>query len=386
MKHLFTAILLSVAAAHAQPSEFQPGKPWLDDKGVHINAHGGGILFHEGTYYWCGQFMVEGAAGNTAQVGVSMYSSQDLHRWKNEGIALAVSDNPESEIVKGCLIERPKVIFNRKTGKFVMWFHLELKGQGYNAARSGVALADKITGPYQYLGSFRPNAGVWPSNVPDELTKPLSNEEADALLKTHFPGGPVPGHPKGSLFRLHHDGGQMARDMNLFVDDDGTAYHIYSSEHNSTLHISQLTDDYLKPAGKYVRIFPSGFREAPAMFKHRGKYFLFTSGCTGWKPNPARLARADHIFGPWTDLGDPCVGPPKETLTTFDSQPTCILPVQGKSNAFIYMGDRWNPSNPIKATHIWLPVQFNQDGQPFIKWLDRWDFAFFEKTRLMNSR
>jgi len=35
----------------------------------------------------------------------------------------------------------------------------------------------------------------------------------------------------------------MAREMTLFVDDDGKAYHIYSSEENSTTHISLLTDD-----------------------------------------------------------------------------------------------------------------------------------------------
>ena len=371
------AILLSLAAVQAQSKEFLPGMPWLDDKGVHINAHGGGILFHEGSYYWCGQFMIEGAAGNTAQVGVSMYSSRNLHQWKNEGIVLAVSEDPASEIVKGCLIERPKVIFNRKTGKFVMWFHLEFKGRRYDAARSGVAVADKVTGPYQYLGSIRPNAGVWPSNVPDELKQPLSTEEADAFTKIRFPGGPAPHYPADSLFRLHHDGGQMARDMTLFVDDDGTAYHIYSSEHNGTLHISRLTDDYLKPAGKYVRVFPGGFHEAPAMFKHQGRYYLLTSGCTGWKPNPARLSRADHILGTWTELGDPCVGPPEETRTTFDSQPTFVLPVQGKPGAFIYMADRWNPANPIEATYVWLPVQFDKNGKPFLQWMDKWDLRVF---------
>ena len=36
---------------------------------------------------------------------------------------------PQSEITKGCILERPKVIYNTKTGKFVMWFHLELKGR-----------------------------------------------------------------------------------------------------------------------------------------------------------------------------------------------------------------------------------------------------------------
>jgi hypothetical protein len=65
----------------------------------------------------------------------------------NDGVALPVSDDPQSEITKGCVMERPKVIYNEKTGKFVMWFHLELKGQGYKAARSALAVSDNVTGP-----------------------------------------------------------------------------------------------------------------------------------------------------------------------------------------------------------------------------------------------
>lgn len=375
---LVTAALLGAAAVAETNKSFRSGEIWPDNNGVHINAHAGGFLFHEGIYYWFGQHMIEGGAGNTAHVGVSVYSSKDLYNWKSEGIALPVSNDPASEIVKGCVIERPKVIFNKKTGKFVMWFHLELKDQGYNAARSGVAVADKVTGPYRYLDSFRPNADVWPSNVPDDLKKPLSADDAASISKIHLPGGPVPDYPKEALFRLHHEGGQMARDMNLFVDDDGKAYHIYSSEHNGTLHISQLSDDYLKPAGKYIRIFPGDFNEAPAMFKHRGKYFLFSSGCTGWNPNPARLASADSIFGPWTAHGDPVVGTDQQKSNTFESQSTYVLPVEGKPGAFIFMADRWRPENAIDGRYIWLPIQFDPSGKPFIAWMDRWDLGFFD--------
>ena len=70
--------------------------------------------------------------------------------------------------------------------------------------------------------------------------------------------------------------------MNLFVDDDGKAYHIYASEDNSTLHISELTDDYTACSGNYARFFVGRFMEAPAMFKKDGKYYLIMSGCTGW--------------------------------------------------------------------------------------------------------
>ena len=360
-------------------SEFRPGEIWPDDKGVHINAHGGGILFHEGTYYWFGEHKIEGGAGNVAHVGVGVYSSKDLYNWKNEGIALKVSEDPASPIAKGCVIERPKVLFNAKTKKFVMWFHHELIGQGYDASLSGVAVADTVTGPYTYLGSFRPNAGVWPANAPEEIRKPLTPEEDHKLANAGLRGDYVPDWGRDMVLRRDFQGGQMARDMSLFLDDDGKAYHIYSSESNSTLHISLLTDDFLKPAGKYIRIFPLAFNEAPAMFKHKGKYFLFSSGCTGWAPNAARLASADHISGPWTEHGNPCVGTDEQKKFTFHSQSTHVLPVQGKKDAFIFMADRWNPGNAIDGRYIWLPVQFNKDGLPLLEWKDQWSLEFFDK-------
>src|ERR1700685_2415299 len=73
---------------------FRPGELWPDTGGVPINAHGGGFLFRNGTYYWFGEFKTEGPGGNRANVGVSVYSSHDLYHWKNEGIALNVSDDP----------------------------------------------------------------------------------------------------------------------------------------------------------------------------------------------------------------------------------------------------------------------------------------------------
>jgi hypothetical protein len=341
-------------AAESKPlTAFHPGQIWPDTDGKHINAHGGGILYYDNTYYWFGEHKTAGRAGNNAWVGVHCYSSKDLYNWKNEGVALrVVIDNLDHDIVAGCIIERPKVIYNAKTKQFVMWFHLELAGQGYTAACAGVAVADKVAGPYTYLYSLRPNAGIWPENVTEQDKQPGE----DNLLARDFAGG------------------QMSRDMTLFVDDDSKAYHIYSAEENYTLNISLLTDDYLKPAGKYYRILPRGHFEGPAIFKHKGLYYLIVSECTGWKPNPAHWAVAKSIGGPWKEMGNPCIGKDKET--TFESQSTYILPVPGKVGAFIFMADRWRPDNAIDGRYVWLPIEF--DGEkPILRWHDKWDLSFF---------
>ena len=355
-------------------TSFHPGEVWYDTDSVPINAHGGGILYHKGIYYWFGEHKIEGEAGNKAQVGVHCYSSKDLYNWKNEGIALpVVEDDPDHDIARGCILERPKVIYNAKTRKFVMWFHLELKNQVYKAARSGVAVADNVTGPYKFLESFRPDKEVWPVNVTGKDKEPIDT----SFYNISFTGGFNPEEPRDlNLLGRDFTTGQMARDMTLFVDDDGTAYHLYASEENRTLHISQLTDDYLKPAGKFIRVFENRYMEAPSIFKYNGEYYFIGSDCTGWAPNAARLAVAQSIWGPWTESGNPCIGP--DSALTFHSQSTFILPVTGKEGAFIFMADRWNPENAIDGRYVWLPIKIEND-RLVITWINEWDLSYFEK-------
>lgn len=346
-------VALTQAAAAESPS-IRPGEVWPDDQGKPINAHGGGLLYHAGAYYWYGE-LKEGRTyvpacnqgwGGTRVVagGVSCYRSTDLLNWKCMGVALApVPEDSNHDLHCDKVIERPKVIHNRSTGKFVMWLHVD--STDYQAARSGVAVSDTPAGPFRYLGSFRPNAGVWPVN-------------ATAADKT--------GTPLARDFK----GGQMARDMTLFQDDDGVAYHFYSSEENATMHVSRLSDDYLKPSGKYARIFVGRSMEAPAVFKRAGKYYLIASDCTGWKPNPARSATADHPLGPWTELGNPCRG--EEAGLTFKSQSAFVLSVQGKPDTFIFMADRWQQWNLADSRYVWLPLRFEADGKPVVEWRREW--------------
>lgn len=346
----------------------KPGELWPDTEGKHINAHGGGILFYNGTYFWFGESRLIRGEKDRTNYGVGCYSSNDLLNWKNEGLALRVINDTASLLKPGSVIERPKVIFNRRTGKFVMWFHHELKGQGYKAALTGVAVSDNLTGPYKYLRSLRPNAGTWPVNFQEEYK---SASEKEGTLKS-WSDEWIEAVKKGMFVRRDFEGGQMARDMTLYVDRDGKAYHIHSSEENMTLHFSELTDDYLDFTGKYYRVLPGGSNEAPAIFYTRGKYYMFTSGTTGWKPNPGRLSSADKLTGEWKEPGNPCRGTEDENKTTFRSQSTYVLQIPGKKNTFIYLGDRWIPENLADSRHIWLPIEW-ENGNPVIRWHGEFD-------------
>ncbi len=357
-----------VAAVEAQAlDEIRPGQEWPDRKGEHINAHGGGLLFHEGKYYWYGENRP--ARGFTTEVGVEVYSSSDLMNWEDEGVALAVSDEAGHDIERGCIMERPKVVRNPKTGKFVMLFHLELKGQGYAAARVGFAESDSPVGPFRFIRSLRPNAGKWPVDFSRrDIRKAKKLKEAD--YKEWWTPEWREAIREGLLLARDVPGGQMSRDMTVYVDDDGKAYHIYSAEENLTLNIAELADDYLDYTGRYVRVAPGGQNEAPAIFKRDGVYWMITSGCTGWAPNEARMFKATSLWGPWEQLPSPFVG--KDAKKSFHTQGTYIFKVEGTEDGFVFMADRWNPRSLKNSRHIWLPIDFEADGTPVIRWVDGW--------------
>ncbi|KAI4315074.1 hypothetical protein L6164_027921 [Bauhinia variegata] len=294
---------------------YYPGRIWLDTDGNPIQAHGGGILYDKNsrTYYWYGEYKdgptyhnKKGAA-RVDIIGVGCYSSKDLRTWKNEGIVLAAEETNEThDLHKSNVLERPKVVYNDKTGKYVMWMHID--DANYTKAATGVAISDTPNGPFDYLGSQRPH-------------------------------------------------GCESRDMTIFKDDDGTAYIIYSSEHNNELHIGPLTEDYLNVTSVMRRIFVGQRREAPALFKHQGTYYMITSGCTGWAPNEALAHAAESILGPWETMGNPSMGGNKVfRLTTFFAQSTFVLPLPGFPGSFIFMADRWNPADLRDSRYLWLPL------------------------------
>ena len=146
---LMSAVLMvwqaaGFGAAAARHAEFRPGDIWTDTSGAPINAHGGSILFHDGTYYWYGEnkegrtWLPESTKawdGYRVDVtGIRCYSSKDLLNWKNEGLVLkAVPDKPAHDLHPSKVCERPKVVFNPRTKKFVMWMHID--SEDYKAAR-----------------------------------------------------------------------------------------------------------------------------------------------------------------------------------------------------------------------------------------------------------
>lgn len=122
----------------------------------------------------------------------------------------------------------------------------------------GVAVADKITGPYR-----------------DALGKPLLTNK-DCFASKHS---------------------WACIDPAILIDDDGTAYIIWG---NRECYCAKLKDNMTETDGEIRRIDVPDFTEAPWMHKHNGKYYL--TYASGW-PEKIAYAVSDNIFGPYTPMG-----------------------------------------------------------------------------------
>jgi len=307
---LTAAVGLTFApAAQAATVTVTSGLQFRDTSGNPVHAHGGGVLKVGDYYYWFGE---NRNADNTFRY-VSAYRSTDLRTWEFRNNVLTQSSHAELNVAN---IERPKVTFNSSTGQFVMWMHKE-NGRDYGEARAAVATSSTVDGNYTYRGSFRP---------------------------------------------LNH----MSRDITLFRDDDGTGYMISAANENADLHVYRLTADYLGIAAQVQRLWPGSWREAPAMFKRNGVYFLLTSGATGWGPNQQRYSTASSVTGTWSalqNIGD---------NTAFGSQTAYVLPVQGsQTTSYLYLGDRWAGAwngQVNSSEYVWLPLQFPSNTTMTMSW------------------
>ncbi|MEQ4300066.1 RICIN domain-containing protein [Plantactinospora sp. B6F1] len=304
-----TAVAGTGAPAQAAPVTITNGTQFRDTGGNPLQAHGGGVLKVDNYYYWFGE---NRNADNTFRA-VSVYRSTNLRDWEFRNNVLTQSSASELQVAN---IERPKVIYNASTGRYVMWMHKE-NGSNYSEARAAVASSGTVDGNYTYHGSFRP-------------------------LGQH-----------------------MSRDITLY-NDNGTAYMISAADENYDLHIYRLTADFLNVSTLVGNFWDGAHREAPAMFKRGGTYFLLTSAATGWNPNQARYATASSISGPWsgwTNVGD---------STTFRSQPTFVLPIQGSATtSYLYMGDRWAGAwgGPVNdSQYVWLPITFPSSTSMSLAW------------------
>ena len=293
-------LIVSLAAAPfcAASGIVKPGDPWVDNRGQRIQAHGGGITFWNGTYYWFGEDRTP--ANDPDKRYVACYSSRDLVHWKFRRHVLALSD-PE-HLGPHWVLERPKVYPNQSTHQFVLYAHLD--DARYKLARVMVAVSNRIDGDYRYVKCFRP----------------LDQE---------------------------------SRDIGQFIDDDGSAYLIFESRPTKGFFIAKLTADYMNV--EKTAFIPAPL-EGGALLHVGSAYYVMGSHMTGWRPNPNVYATAPSLAGPWTEFKN--LAPPE--ANNYQSQSTMLVKVVGtKKTTVIFMGDIWKPNALWDSRYLWMPLEIN---------------------------
>ena len=255
-----------------------------------------------------------------------------------------------------CITERPKVIYNESTGKYVMVFHSD--GPLYNNETLNEWVADGCEGTMSASRYSRAMVGFAESDTPYGPFKLVN------VTRMNYDS------------ELHATRLGEARDMTVFVDEgvdsnnDGAddAYVVYSSEMNAKLYVSLLNADYTAPIAEgdevewgveaAKRILEDNSREAPAVFKYDGYYYLITSGTDGWNSTAHIYYRSTNMLSGWEKVGNPALN---DTGKCFDTQVTYVIPVDAENGLFIYMGDRWNGNDLSDSRTVWLPIQMNSD-------------------------
>ena len=293
-------LLLAASALAASPA-IKPGRLWLDNRGQPIQAHGGGVIRLGHTFYWFGTDRATNVPPDLRCV--NCYSSTNLAQWtfRNQVVRLA---DPE-HLGRDWVLERPKVFYDAKTKKFVMYAHIDDKH--YTFARVAVLTSDTVDGNYKYLKSFRPL-------------------------------------------------GHQSRDIGQFIDADGAAY-LISEDRLNGFHIYKLSADDLSVA-KDVCLIRTNL-EGGALVHYQGLYYVLGSHLTGWQPNPNVYATAKSLAGPWSEFRN--IAPPE--TNTYGSQSTMLLKVVGtKSTTVIFMGDIWKPATQWDSRYLWMPLEIG-DGR-----------------------
>lgn len=279
------------------------GQLWKTEQGEVVQAHAPGFVRQGGLWYMVGE-----DRSHAWNPDVNLYSSPDLVHWRFEKkiIRNGVTDR---RLGRSRMIERAKLLYCARTGKYVVWCHWE--SRDYSASEAACFQCDSVDGNYQLVWAGRPL-------------------------------------------------GIKSRDCNVFVDHDGTAYFISTTNENQDLGLFRLSDDYLSMV-EHTRLFAGERREAPAIVRvpsakgsEECRYFMFSSACTGWAPNQCKLSYTTNLKSGWSPLTD--IGDDK----AYRTQPAAILEVKGsRQTTYLYVGDRWmDPDLPSTKTIV-FPIAFD---------------------------
>ncbi len=299
--------------------------------GTAVDAHDGQIqqFTYQGTtrYYWygtqndCGigwlRTAIAGAAHPTPWCGYGVYASDDLTTWTYEGQIASGLDPAMQQTCGWNSCWRPRVVFDPNTDSYVAWGNTLQGPSGYSTWTS-----PSPTGPWTFRGNPRVTTNV---------------------------GGIGPLSPGN-------------QDMALFVDSRGIGYVVITDAWTYTPVVEQLDPDFLNSTGAARRL-PTTQAEAPSMFEHGGRYYVFVSQPNGgYVPTGTAYLWATDPLGPWTYGGE-------LSSDSFGGQPTFAATwrtTDGRSIE-VFQSDLWYHPGMLErnqglAGFNVSPITWNSDG------------------------
>lgn len=349
----------------------KPGQPWLDTDGKPIQAHGGAFYYENDTFYWYGENKEDTDGKNKIWTsGIRYYSSRDFYNWKDEGFLIPpVKEDETSPLHPYQKLDRPHILYNDSTGKYVCW----IKVSGEKACFL-ILTADRFQGPYTLMkDSYRPL-------------------------------------------------GKKAGDFDLAKDEKTKRAYLYFDSDHSGVTTLELTEDYLdvkqESTTSYGGLNPPFCREGITHFMRNGKHYLFTSGMTGYLPNPSDTAEAADWMGTFESIGNPHMH--DDSSASFNSQISAVFQHPKKKDLYLVLADRWVPeyvmtkeryvrivrtigarfapekyqatqediqelmnspmlgsANTSIADYVLLPITW-EDERPVLYWQDEWKLEDYE--------
>jgi len=236
--HVTTPTTRSARTRASTHAWIQSGTRFTDTAGQPVHAHGAGVLppwSHpeggRGKVYLVGTAQKRNVSGFWLSEAINLYSSFDLEHWTFEGRILAntsISVGLPAAEPPVYRLERPKLLYNRATRRYVLYFHLD--SARFLLGMVGVCTASSVAGPYTFVRGYDPD-------------------------------------------------GLRSLDLTLYQEADGHAFLVRSVD-NLRIGISRLTSDYLNTTsrGEISRApraeAPVMWRDPPSRRDPLGSYYL----------------------------------------------------------------------------------------------------------------
>ena len=320
-------LLLAAACVLGRPVEISNVIPRRDNTGAIMDAHDSKMVYdaETKTYYWfaasygncteppgnsgCASIKIGGCGFGTNH-NVTLFTSKDLVTWDNQGVVFGAAGNLPANSV----LFAPKTVYNPTTRQYVMWFNYIVGS--FSASFYGIATSPTPTGPFKLVVS-----------------------KVDTLQYT--------------------DNG----DENIFVDDDGTGYFVYTSlEKGHSVSVERMLPNYngTQGAAGSSGVIGDPNVEAPMMFKRNGTYYVVFGRCCCYCGSGSTVSvyTAASPLGPYTK---------RSSLGELRSQSTDIfgyIDSKGETQ-FMYIGDHWQSAPDGLKSHdftVWAPLVFSADG------------------------